>query len=59
MKITSKLGIKTKYDNESGCFLHLEDIIISLKYFLNLVYEKDGYRVDDIDHLENRRVRSV
>jgi DNA-directed RNA polymerase beta subunit len=39
--------------------LNIEDLIVSLKYFFNLVYGVKGYMVDDIDHLENRRVRSV
>lgn len=59
LKMTSKLGIQTKYEDENGKFLALEDLVLSLKYFLNLFYGADGYTVDDIDHLENRRVRSV
>ena len=59
MKITSKLGIKTKYEDENWKFLSLDDIVTSLKYFLNLAYSKQWHALDDIDHLENRRVRSV
>jgi len=59
MKMTSKLGIKTKYTDELGKFLSLEDIVAALKYYLNLVSGKDNHSLDDIDHLENRRVRSV
>ncbi len=59
LKMESKLGIKTKYEDENGKFLSLEDIVTALKYFLNLSYGVDWYSVDDIDHLENRRVRSV
>ena len=59
MKMTSKLGIKTKYTDENGKFLSLEDIVTALKYYLNLVSGKDNHTLDDIDHLENRRVRSV
>jgi len=59
MKMTSKLGIKTKYADENGRFLSSDDIVTSLKYYLNLYIGKDGYKLDDIDHLENRRVRSV
>jgi len=59
LKMTSKLGIKTKYEDEDGRFLKLEDLVESLKYFLNLYIWKDGFKLDDIDHLENRRVRSV
>ena len=59
LKMQSKLGLQTKYEDENGKFLSLEDIVVSLKYFLNLYYWVAGHRVDDIDHLENRRVRSV
>jgi len=55
----SKLDIETKYEDENGKFLSLEDIVISLKYFLKLYYGDTVCKVDDIDHLENRRVRSV
>jgi hypothetical protein len=34
----SKLGVKTNYTDEEGKFLNIEDIVTSLKYFLNLVY---------------------
>jgi DNA-directed RNA polymerase subunit beta len=59
VKMNFKLGLETKYEDENGRFLNVNDLIVSLKYFLNLVYGTDGYMVDDIDHLENRRVRSV
>jgi len=58
-KIQTKLGIKTKYDSEKGHFLALEDIVESLKYYFALLAGKEEYALDDIDHLENRRVRSV
>ncbi|MDD3646178.1 MAG: DNA-directed RNA polymerase subunit beta [Candidatus Gracilibacteria bacterium] len=58
-KMESKLGIKTKYEDENGSFLSLEDLVTSLKYYLNLFIGEAGYEVDDIDHLSNRRVRSV
>ena len=59
MKIETKLGIKTKYEDENGKFLNLDDLVVSLKYYLNIVAWIKGYLIDDIDHLENRRVRSV
>lgn len=59
LKITSKLGITKKYEDEGGRFLSSEDLVESLKYYLNAYIGKDGYVLDDIDHLENRRVRSV
>jgi hypothetical protein len=36
MKIEKKLGIKTKYSDETGKFLSLEELVKSLKYFLCL-----------------------
>jgi len=59
MKMNFKLKIDTKYNDENGKFLNINDLIVSLKYYLNLVYWKEWHMVDDIDHLENRRVRSV
>ena len=59
LKMKSKLGLDTLYDDEKWKFLSIEDIVTSLKYFLGLVYWDDSKSTDDIDHLENRRVRSV
>ncbi|MES0489561.1 MAG: DNA-directed RNA polymerase subunit beta [Leptospirales bacterium] len=35
------------------------DIIETLKYLVNVINEVSGYQADDIDHLGNRRVRTV
>lgn len=59
LKMESKLGIDTKYEDENGKFLNSTDLVTALKYYLGLVYEFDNHKLDDIDHLENRRVRSV
>lgn len=59
MKITTKLGIETKITDENWNYLNINDLVVALKYFINLVYNKEWYYLDDIDHLENRRVRSV
>ncbi|MDP5038854.1 MAG: DNA-directed RNA polymerase subunit beta [Candidatus Gracilibacteria bacterium] len=59
MKIEKKLGIKTQYKDEGGKFLSKLELVESIKYYLNLKYGVEGYMVDDIDHLENRRVRAV
>lgn len=59
MKIERKLGIKTKYSDEKGKFLSLEDFITAIKYTFKLNNLDEGVEYDDIDHLENRRVRSV
>lgn len=59
MKMERKLKLPRQYNEEGGKFLHIEDFITAIKYLLNLCIEKDGYVFDDIDHLENRRIRSV
>ena len=54
VKLNSKLDLKIK-DNQT--ILNKEDIIAIIQFMLNL---RDGKgEVDDIDHLGNRRVRSV
>lgn len=40
-------------------FLIAQDFLYGIKYLLSLCDERVGYFSDDIDHLENRRVRSV
>ena len=37
MKMKTKLGIKKNYEDEGGQFLSLEDILKSLKYYLNII----------------------
>jgi DNA-directed RNA polymerase subunit beta len=44
---------------EKEQFLIREDIMGGLRYLLSLCDARDGFAIDDIDHLENRRVRSV
>lgn len=40
-------------------FLIAQDFLYGIKYLLSLCDERAGFFSDDIDHLENRRVRSV
>ncbi len=40
-------------------FLIAQDFLYGLKYLFSLIEGRPGFRADDIDHLENRRVRSV
>lgn len=58
LKINRKLDINSDYEKD-GKFLSIEDIVKWLNYLLGLIEEKDWHTWDDIDHLENRRVRSV
>lgn len=44
---------------EGEQFLIREDLMSGLKYLLSLCDSRPGFHIDDIDHLENRRVRSV
>jgi DNA-directed RNA polymerase subunit beta len=56
-KINKKFGFDNKEITETT--LRKEDIIHSIKYMVNLIAEAEGYFLDDIDHLGNRRIRSV
>ena len=50
------IKLKTKFKHSSKTILETTDIISIIKFMLDL---RDGRDVDDIDHLGNRRVRSV
>ncbi|MDD2487251.1 MAG: DNA-directed RNA polymerase subunit beta [Candidatus Gracilibacteria bacterium] len=58
IKTNRKLGLDVEY-KEDGRFLRLEDLVKGIHYLLGLIEGLDGYEWDDIDHLANRRVRSV
>jgi DNA-directed RNA polymerase subunit beta len=53
-RINKKLGLEIELDNR---VLTKEDIISIIKYLIGLINSKT--EVDDIDHLSNRRVRTV
>jgi DNA-directed RNA polymerase subunit beta len=53
-KINKKLGVNTSLAVRS---LTREDLVAALRYIINL--SEGAGTVDDIDHLENKRVRSV
>ena len=55
-KINKKLQLDIDKNTKT---LTLEDILASIRYILDLQKEKEDYVSDDIDHLGNRRVRSV
>jgi DNA-directed RNA polymerase subunit beta len=55
-----KLNYKLGFDKEISLrTLRREDILESVKYLIKLKDGAIGYEIDDIDHLGNRRVRSV
>jgi len=55
-KINKKLGLSIDPKLKT---ITKEDIIESIRYLLNLMNGVEGYTSDDIDHLGNRRIRSV
>jgi len=59
-KINNKFSLHNQKDFEGNSrALRPVDIIEALKYFVSLVNDVPEYHFDDIDHLGNRRVRSV
>ena len=55
-KINKKLGLDIDKHIKN---LTLDDILTAYRYMLSLMHGAEGYTVDDIDHLGNRRIRSV
>ena len=49
------------YDDNSNSsqVLSQEDIVRSIKYLIDIYYERGDRTIDDIDHLGNRRIRTV
>ncbi len=58
-KLNRKLGLKVSDEELSVVTLRKEDVIEALKYLIRLKVGDEDAFVDDIDHLGNRRVRSV
>jgi DNA-directed RNA polymerase subunit beta len=59
MKINQKLGLSEEEVSLDYTVLRKEDIMFTVKYLLELRDGLPGRSVDDIDHMSNRRVRSV
>ena len=61
-KMNSKLNLKfqspTLLAYENGQFTD-QGLIPTIQYLINLVAGTEGYTADDIDHLGNRRIRTV
>ncbi len=55
-RISRKLALSI---SEKEMTLRPEDLISSISYLLNLTTAEEGYQVDDIDHLGNRRLRTI
>lgn len=58
-KLNSKLGLEVNDEVLQNVTLIKEDVIGALKYLIRLKQGVEDTFVDDIDHLGNRRVRSV
>ncbi len=58
-KLNRKLGLSVSEEDLAAVTLKKEDVIGALKYLIKLRKGEEGVSVDDIDHLGNRRVRSV
>jgi DNA-directed RNA polymerase subunit beta len=58
-KLNSKLGVPVNDETLSVVTLTKEDVIGAIKYLIRLKQGDDTATIDDIDHLGNRRVRSV
>lgn len=58
-KINRKLGLPITDEELDQVTLRKEDVVGALKYLIRLKAGEEGASVDDIDHLANRRVRSV
>jgi DNA-directed RNA polymerase subunit beta len=57
-KINKRLGL-TLPNEKSTWTLTRQDVMGTIKYLIRLQSAEDGVRVDDIDHLSNRRLRRV
>ena len=55
-KVNKKLNLTT---GEEVTVLTDEDIVATLRYLLSLAAGEQGFKVDDIDHFGNRRIRTV
>lgn len=58
-KLNSKLGVEINDEALQTVTLTKDDVIGALKYLIRLKFGDEETSVDDIDHLGNRRVRSV
>lgn len=58
-KLNSKLGLEVNDETLKTVILTKEDVIGAIKYLITLRNGTGDAQIDDIDHLGNRRVRSV
>ena len=58
-KLNKKLGLEINDETLNTVIIRKEDVIQSLKYLIRLKKGDEKAYTDDIDHLANRRIRSV
>ncbi len=57
-KINKRLGLSSDDKDKKNWILHKQDIVATLKYLISL-QQGEAKKIDDIDHLGNRRIRRV
>ena len=55
-KLNKKLELDVDKDRK---YLHIDDIVETVRYMVNLIYHQNDAYIDDIDHLGNRRLKTV
>ncbi|MFP4021342.1 MAG: DNA-directed RNA polymerase subunit beta [Halanaerobium sp.] len=55
-KLNKKLELDVDKDRK---YLHIDDIAATVKYMIKLIYNDPEAYIDDIDHLGNRRLKTV
>jgi len=55
-KLNKKLGLDIDKDRK---YLHIDDIVATVQYMIQLIYNEEDAYIDDIDHLGNRRLKTV
>lgn len=58
-KINAKLGLNKDLNKKESNLFDASDLIAALKYLVNLANNKRWFYLDDIDHLSNRRIRTM
>ncbi len=58
LKMSRKLGVNANYEKD-GQFLSTDDLVETLRYLMKLQMDDPSVSPDDIDRLDNRRIRSV
>ena len=58
-KINAKLGLEKNIKDDKSNIYDGDDFVASIRYLVNIANDKKGFYADDIDHLSNRRIRSM